>query len=91
LALCAGTAPGVIVGAQLRSTWLADAKRFAVIAAVVLVLLGLRILIEAIRPGRMGPSREVLPPMCRVALIGTVAGLVGGSTASAGQRWSCRG
>ena len=49
LALCAGTAPGVIVGALLRSTWLADAKRFGIIATVVRVLLGLRILVEAIR------------------------------------------
>ncbi len=78
LALCAGTAPGVIAGALLRSTWLADAKRFGIIAAVVLVLLGLRILVEAIRPTRMAQSREVLPPMWRLALIGTVAGLVGG-------------
>ena len=54
LALCAGTAPGVIVGALLRSTWLADANRFGIIAAAVLVLLGLRILIEAVRPARLG-------------------------------------
>jgi uncharacterized membrane protein YfcA len=78
VALCVGTAPGVIAGALLRSTWLADAKRFGVIAAAVLVLLGLRILIEAVRPARTRPTRDVLPPIWRLALIGTVAGLVGG-------------
>ncbi len=76
--LCAGTVPGVIVGALIRSTWLADGDRFGWVAAVVLVVLGIRLLTDR---GEEVPSLALsgrLPPLHKLAMVGTVAGVVGG-------------
>jgi uncharacterized membrane protein YfcA len=75
--LCAGTVPGVIVGALLRSTWLADPERFGWLAGVLLLALGLRLLVELARPAATVP-RSDLPPLWRLLTVGTIAGVVGG-------------
>jgi uncharacterized membrane protein YfcA len=75
--LCAGTVPGVIVGALLRSTWLADPERFGWLAGLLLLTLGLRLLVELTRPAATG-TRNFLPPLWRLLAVGTIAGVVGG-------------
>ena len=75
--LCAGTVPGVIVGALLRSTWLADPERFGWLASVLLLALGLRLFVELARPAAT-VTRSDLPPLWRLLTVGTIAGVVGG-------------
>ncbi len=75
--LCAGTVPGVIVGALLRSTWLADPERFGWLAGLLLLGLGLRLLVELARPVATA-TRSSLPPLWRLLAVGTMAGVVGG-------------
>jgi uncharacterized membrane protein YfcA len=67
----------VIVGALLRSTWLADPERFGWLAGVLLLALGLRLLVELARPAATVP-RSDLPPLWRLLTVGTIAGVVGG-------------
>jgi uncharacterized protein len=80
IALCTGTAPGVVLGAVVRSTWLADPDRFGGIAAILLVGLGIRLLLDARRPS--DPDEDgltvPLPPRWRLNAVGLVAGFVGG-------------
>lgn len=78
VALCMGTTPGVVVGVLLRSTWLSDPQRFAVVAGVMLVGLGVRTLVDVGRPQQGAKTRADLPPGWRLVTIGTVAGLLGG-------------
>ena len=66
-------------GAVVRSTWLADPDRFGLIAAVLLLGLGLRLLVDARRgPDLGGDDVTPLPPRWRLNAVGLVAGLVGG-------------
>ena len=63
--LCAGTVPGVVVGALLRSTWLADPERFGWLAGLLLLGLGLRLLVGLVRPAAT-VTRSSLPPLWRL-------------------------
>lgn len=76
--LLAGAAPGMIVGAGLRTTWLAGETSFAWPAAALLVTLGARLLIEAAGGGRRRVPRQDLPPIARIVAVGVVAGAIGG-------------
>jgi uncharacterized membrane protein YfcA len=76
--LLAGTLPGVVTGVALRTTWLADAEQFAWPAAVVLVGLGGRLVVEALRSTAASAARPDLPATARLVAIGGAAGLVGG-------------
>jgi uncharacterized membrane protein YfcA len=78
VALCLGTTPGVVVGVLLRCTWLSDPDRFGIIAGVMLVGLGLRTLVDVLRPQGMVPARADLPPVWRLVTMGAVTGLLGG-------------
>jgi uncharacterized membrane protein YfcA len=78
LSLVAGTAPGVVAGVVVRSTWLSDPDRFGVVAAVLLVGLGVRLLVDALHRGRPTIPRATLPPARRRVLVGLVAGFAGG-------------
>jgi uncharacterized membrane protein YfcA len=75
--LCLGTTPGVIIGALIRSTWLADPDRFGWLAAALLLALGVRLLVQLSRPAST-PEHPTLPPWWRLLAVGLVAGLVGG-------------
>jgi uncharacterized membrane protein YfcA len=76
--LCAGTAPGVVAGALIRSTWLSEPKRFGIVAAVLLVGLGVRLFVDALRRKTGVAPRLDLPPLPRRVVLGIVAGVVGG-------------
>jgi len=76
--LCLGTAPGVVVGALVRSTWLSDPDRFGVLAAVMLLGLGLRTLLDARPRAAETVTRTGLPPAWRLHAVGLVAGVIGG-------------
>jgi uncharacterized membrane protein YfcA len=78
VALLAGTTPGVVAGALLRSSVLAEPERFGVVAGVLLLGLGLWTLYEALQRRRARPSRSGLPPSWRITAIGLVAGAAGG-------------
>lgn len=77
--LLVGAAPGMVLGAMARTTWFADDAAFAWPAAILLGLLGTRLLLEAggltTQPDE---PRTDLPPVARLLLIGAVAGAVGG-------------
>ncbi len=66
LARCAalGSLPGVLIGAFIRLEWLAEASRFKIFAAVVLLLLAARLLsgLRKKKPGQNAPghSRPVI-------------------------------
>ena len=72
IALCTGTAPGVVLGAVVRSTWLADPDRFGGIAAILLIGLGIRLLLDARRPSDPdeGGLTVPLPPRWRLNAVG---------------------
>jgi uncharacterized protein len=79
VALCTGTAPGVVIGAIVRSTWLADPDQFGIIASVLLLGLGARLLVDARRPADDRDLDDApLPPRWRLNAVGLVAGLIGG-------------
>jgi uncharacterized membrane protein YfcA len=78
VALCLGTTPGVVVGALVRSTWLADPARFGVLAGVLLILLGLRLVVERSGPSGIEGPAMAPPPMWRLTTVGLVAGAIGG-------------
>jgi uncharacterized membrane protein YfcA len=73
--LVIGTVPGVVLGVLARSTVLADADTFAPVAAAVLVVLGLRLLVE--RGSADGGAPRSIPGL-RLFLVGLAAGVVGG-------------
>jgi uncharacterized membrane protein YfcA len=77
LRLVAGTVPGVLLGVVARSTVLADADRFAPVAAVVLIGLGARLLADRQPPAEAAAPAPVIPAT-RLALVGLAAGAVGG-------------
>lgn len=77
-ALLCGVVPGMVLGVGLRSTWLADADAFAWPAALVLGVLGARLVRDGLRPMRSTAVRTDLPPHVRLVAIGAAAGLVGG-------------
>lgn len=80
ITLIAGTTPGVIVGAVLRSTLLADPGRFAWVAGLLLLALGGRLLFEATRRRDARPDERdaTAVPVWRLVVIGTVGGTIGG-------------
>lgn len=78
VALCLGTTPGVVVGVLLRCTWLSDPDRFGLVAGVMLAGLGLRTLLDVLRPQRTAPPRADLPPSWRLTTVGAVTGVLGG-------------
>ncbi|MBV9952201.1 MAG: sulfite exporter TauE/SafE family protein [Acidimicrobiia bacterium] len=78
LSLISGTAPAVVVGVSVRTTWLADPQRFGIVAALLLFALGIRLVAEVLSQSRALPTRAELPPMWRRVAVGAVAGFVGG-------------
>lgn len=70
--LLSGTVPGVVVGAWLRVHVVADPDVFRLVAAAVLVPVGLFVL----RPPRRGAVRRLRPRTVRLLALGT--GVVGG-------------
>jgi uncharacterized membrane protein YfcA len=80
LALCWGTAPGVVIGVVLRSTVLAERGVFAWVAATVLVLLGLRLFfgLGAPRVTEDDGWNVTMVGSVRLLLLGLVAGTIGG-------------
>ena len=78
LSLCAGTAPGVIFGVVVRSTWLSRPERFGVVAGVLLVVLGVRLLFDAWRRSPTSDLRQARPPIWRRMVLGLLAGFGGG-------------
>ena len=75
--LVTGTVPGVVLGVVARSTVLADADRFAPVAAIVLVALGLRLLVDR-RASDGGDRVPADIPAVRLTAVGLAAGLIGG-------------
>lgn len=76
--LLAGVLPGMVVGVLLRSTWFADARTFAWPAAIVLVVVGARLVVGVVRPPSSSEDRHDLPTVGRILAIGAVAGAIGG-------------
>jgi uncharacterized membrane protein YfcA len=76
--LCLGALPGASVGAILRSTWFADADRFGWLAAVVLVGMGTRVILQREGvTGRACTARDA-PRRWRLTAVAAIAGTVGG-------------
>jgi uncharacterized protein len=73
----AGTVPGVVLGVLARSTVLADADTFAPVAAAVLLVLGLRLLVDR-RGSADEPATPRTIPTFRLVAVGLVAGAIGG-------------
>jgi uncharacterized membrane protein YfcA len=78
--LIAGTSPGVVLGVVLRSTWLASESAFAWVAATVLVGIGLRLGVGRDDPvrARGADDVEVVLPIWRLVVVGTIGGAIGG-------------
>lgn len=75
----AGTIPGVIVGALLRTEWLADPERFRVFIGLVLLLLGLRLTWDVF--SRSSSSRAHEPdsdPALAIVIVSGGVGVIGG-------------
>jgi uncharacterized protein len=78
--LIAGTLPGVIVGAIIRVEYLSGGRAFMLIAAGVLMPLGLWLLLGSQRmaPSRPEPGRRGRALICLLALtVGVVGGIYG--------------
>jgi uncharacterized membrane protein YfcA len=78
--LVAGTLPGVIVGAVIRVQWLSDAHSFTLVAAGVLLPLGLWLLLGSQRMPRQPPEstrRLRLAIWALALLVGVVGGIYG--------------
>jgi len=52
--IVAGSIPGVVTGAVLRTTWIADQDRFVPALALVLLAVGARLLTDGLVPGFLG-------------------------------------
>jgi uncharacterized membrane protein YfcA len=89
-----GTVPGVVVGAVLRVTLVPDVRAFRLVAAAVLLGLGLWLLVRlrhASRPRPPVPGRAVTAAALAVGVVGGVYGIGGGSLLApwlAGRGWS---
>jgi len=85
LLLIAGTLPGVIVGAFIRVEYLSGSRTFMLIAAGVLMPLGLWLMLgsQRIAPARPEPGRRGRALICLLALVvgvlGGIYGIGGGS------------
>src|ERR1700689_1501687 len=78
--LVSGTLPGVIAGAIIRVQWLSGDRVFELIAAGVLLPLGLWLMLgsQRMRPTRPTPSRRGLYGIWALSLlVGTVGGIYG--------------
>jgi uncharacterized membrane protein YfcA len=78
--LMAGTLPGVIAGAVIRVEFLSGSRAFLVVAAGVLLPLGLWLTLgsQRVAPGRPAPSRRAGWLVCALALlVGTLGGIYG--------------
>ena len=78
--LVAGTMPGVIVGAIIRVRWLSNSHDFTLLAAGVLLPLGLWLMLggQSTAPERPAPTRRVRALTWLLALVvGTVGGIYG--------------
>ncbi|HJR44635.1 MAG TPA: sulfite exporter TauE/SafE family protein [Actinomycetota bacterium] len=73
-----GAVPGVVVGTILRVTVFADPGDFKAFVGVVLLLLGLNLVIQALRRPTIQPYVVERFSRWRVALLALVAGTVGG-------------
>jgi uncharacterized membrane protein YfcA len=73
--LIAGTVPGVVVGAIIRVHAIPGPQIFRVVAAAVLLPLGVWLIVRALRTGTADR-----PPLSRPAVIGlsTITGIIGG-------------
>lgn len=71
-----GTVPGVILGAVIRVLLVPDVRVFRLVAAAVLLPIGVWLTVRAIRP-RRAAARPPLPP-ARVSVLGGVVGIAGG-------------
>ena len=74
----AGTIPGIVVGALIRTEWLADPDSFRAFVGTVLIVLGLRLGWDAF--GR-GPAREKTPlpdHAVKIVALSAVVGVIGG-------------
>jgi uncharacterized membrane protein YfcA len=83
--LLAGTVPGVVVGACVRVWLVPDARTFRLVAAAVLLALGVWLVVRTLRPGpTTGGGRPPRTPVLvsfsfAVGVIGGVYGIGGGS------------
>ncbi len=83
--LLAGTLPGVVVGACVRVWLVPDARTFRLVAAAVLLGLGVWLVTRTLRPGPTDPDAATMRTPALVALafavgvIGGVYGIGGGS------------
>ncbi len=78
--LVAGTMPGVIAGAVIRVRWLSNSHDFTLLAAGVLLPLGLWLMLggQSTVPERPSPTRRVRALTWLLALVvGTVGGIYG--------------
>lgn len=78
--LVAGTMPGVIAGAVIRVRWLSNSHDFTLLAAGVLLPLGLWLMLggQSTVPERPAPTRRVRALTWLLALVvGTVGGIYG--------------
>ena len=71
-----GTVPGVILGAVIRVLLVPDVRVFRLVAAAVLIPIGVGLTVRATRPRRTA-ARPPLPP-ARVSVLGGVVGIAGG-------------
>ncbi len=74
--MLAGTVPGVIVGALVRVYLIPDVRTFRLVAAAVLLPIGLWLIWQTLRPGPDSAPR--VPSMRFIAILGLVVGVIGG-------------
>ena len=74
--MLAGTVPGVIIGAVIRVVLVPDLRTFRLIAAGILLPLGVWLTWRALRGTQVVSG--AMPPRSRVSLLGLFVGIVGG-------------
>lgn len=74
--MLAGTVPGVIAGALVRVYLIPDVRTFRLLAAAVLLPIGLWLLWQTLRPRATSSKRT--PSLRFIAVLGLVVGVIGG-------------